>query len=53
MLIRELQSANDIRKAIRERRTRAELARKEGRSTDADELDGRVSDYREELTSRP
>lgn len=47
------QSINDIRTAIRELSARAELARKEGRAADADELDRRVAGYREELSARP
>ena len=53
MSIREPQSINDIRTAIRELSTRAELARREGRSADAAELDQRVTHYREELGARP
>jgi hypothetical protein len=49
----EPQSIDNIRTAIRELSTRAELARKEGRSADAAELDRRVSNYREELSTRP
>jgi hypothetical protein len=46
-------SLNDLRTAIRELSVRADLARKEGRSADAAELDRRVADYREELGARP
>ena len=46
-------SVNDIRTAIRELSTRAELARKEGRPDDAAELDKRIDGYREELAARP
>jgi len=46
-------SVNDIRTAIRELSARADLARKEGRSDDAAELDKRVDGYREELATRP
>jgi hypothetical protein len=46
-------SINDLRTAIRELSVRADLARKEGRSADAAELDRRVTGYREELGSRP
>lgn len=53
MSLREPKSVNDIRTAIRELSTRAELARTEGRGADAAELDQRVSSYREELGSRP
>jgi hypothetical protein len=51
--LREPQSVNDIRTAIRELSTRADLARKQGRSADAAELDKRVRNYRDELGSRP
>jgi hypothetical protein len=53
MNMREPQSINDIRTAIRELSTRAELARKEGRPDDADELEQRIQGYREELSTRP
>lgn len=46
-------SINDIRNAIRELTTRAELARKEGRPDDAAEIDQRIQSYREELAARP
>lgn len=46
-------SVNDIRTAIRELSARAELARKEGRPEDADELDQRIAAYREELADKP
>ncbi|MCV7252977.1 MULTISPECIES: hypothetical protein [Mycobacteriaceae] len=46
-------SVNDIRNAIRELSTRAELARKEGRPGDAAEIDQRIAAYREELAGRP
>ncbi|WP_156744425.1 hypothetical protein [Mycobacterium sp. E740] len=46
-------SINDIRTAIRELSTRAELARKEGRAADAEELERRVAGYRAELSARP
>jgi hypothetical protein len=49
----ETQSVNDIRTAIRELTTRAELARKEGRTDDAAELDRRIQGYREDLGARP
>jgi phage shock protein A len=49
----ETQSVNDIRTAIRELSTRAELARKEGRPDDAAELEQRVQGYRDELAARP
>ncbi len=50
---RETLSVNDIRTAIRELSTRAELARKEGRPADADELEQRIKGYREQLGERP
>ncbi|MBB2988756.1 hypothetical protein FHR72_000213 [Mycolicibacterium iranicum] len=53
MSFRQPPSINEIRTAIRELSTRADLARKEGRSADAAELDLRVRDYREELSARP
>lgn len=53
MSLRQPHSINDIRTAIRELSTRADLARKEGRTADAAELDRRVSGYREELADRP
>jgi hypothetical protein len=53
MTMREPHSINDIRTAIRELSARAELARKEGRPADADELEQRVQGYREELSARP
>ena len=52
-IMRETTSINDIRTAIRELSARAELARKEGRPADADELEQRISGYREELSTRP
>jgi hypothetical protein len=53
MAMRELHSINDIRTAIRELSVRADLARKEGRPDDAQEIDRRVAAYREELAARP
>ncbi|MGP4055176.1 hypothetical protein ACTWP6_10210 [Mycobacterium sp. 4D054] len=53
MSLREPCSINEIRTAIREISIRAELARKEGRSADAAELDQRVRHYRDELAARP
>lgn len=53
MSLREPQSVNDIRTAIRELSTRAELARREGRAADAAELDVRITNYREKLGARP
>jgi len=49
----DTKSVNDIRTAIRELSARAELARKEGRPEDAEELDRRVKGYRDELSARP
>jgi hypothetical protein len=49
----ESRSINDIRTAIRELTTRAELARKEGRPDDAAEIEQRITGYREELAARP
>ncbi|MCV7192261.1 hypothetical protein [Mycolicibacterium brumae] len=46
-------SVNDIRTAIRELSARADLARKEGRLSDAEELETRVDGYRAELAARP
>jgi propanediol dehydratase small subunit len=53
MTLREPHSINDIRTAIRELSARAELARKEGRPADAQEIERRVTAYREELATRP
>jgi hypothetical protein len=53
MNIREPHSINDIRTAIRELTTRAELARKEGRPDDAEEIEQRIQGYRDELAARP
>jgi propanediol dehydratase small subunit len=53
MTLREPHSINDIRTAIRELSARADLARKEGRPADAQELERRVQGYREELATRP
>jgi hypothetical protein len=53
MSLREPHSINDIRTAIRELTTRAELARKEGRNDDAAEIEQRIKGYREELSARP
>ncbi|HYJ57524.1 MAG TPA: hypothetical protein VEX40_18855 [Mycobacterium sp.] len=53
MSLRASQSVDNIRTAIRELSTRAELARREGRSADAAELDQRIRNYREELGARP
>jgi hypothetical protein len=46
-------SVDDIRTAIRELSARAELARKEGRPGDADEIERRIQGYREELGDKP
>jgi hypothetical protein len=51
--IRDPHSIDDIRTAIRELSARAELARKEGRNADADEIEQRIQGYREELGARP
>lgn len=51
--MRETTSINDIRTAIRELGTRADLARKEGREDDARELEHRIQGYRDELATRP
>jgi hypothetical protein len=53
MNMRAPHSINDIRTAIRELSARADLARKEGRPADAEELEQRVRGYREELAARP
>jgi len=53
MSMRETASINEIRTAIRELTARAELARKEGRPADADEIDGRIQSYRDQLALRP
>lgn len=52
-MTRETTSINDIRTAIRELSLRAELARKEGRPEDAQELEQRIQGYRDELAARP
>jgi propanediol dehydratase small subunit len=51
--MRETISINDIRTAIRELSVRAELARREGRHDDADEIERRIEGYRRELSRRP
>ncbi|HET6732733.1 hypothetical protein [Mycobacterium sp.] len=51
--MREPHSINDIRTAIRELTSRAELARKEGRNDEAAEIEQRIKGYREELSARP
>jgi hypothetical protein len=53
MSIGQPHSIDDIRTAIRELSARAELARKEGRTADADEIEQRIRGYREELSARP
>ena len=53
MSLRDSHSINDIRNAIRELSSRAELARKEGRPDDAAEIEQRIDGYREELAARP
>ncbi|EKF25551.1 cwf21 domain protein [Mycolicibacterium hassiacum DSM 44199] len=53
MRLRERHSISEIRTAIRELTRRAELARKEGRFDDAEEIEQRVQAYREELAARP
>jgi hypothetical protein len=53
MGMREIVSINDIRTAIRELSARANLARKEGRFDDAEELEQRIQGYRDELAARP
>jgi hypothetical protein len=53
MSLQEHRSINDIRTAIRELSARAELARKEGRTGDADEIEVRIDGYRDELAARP
>lgn len=52
MSIQKPTSVNDIRTAIDELTTRAELAHKEGRHEDAAEIEQRVANYREELGRR-
>ena len=49
----ETHSGNDIRTAIRELTARADLARKEGRPGDADEIEARIAAKRKELGERP
>jgi hypothetical protein len=53
MMTRETVSVNDIRTAIKELSSRADLARKEGRGEDAAELHQRIQGYREQLAARP
>jgi hypothetical protein len=47
------ESVNDIRTAIRELTARAELAKKEGRPGDAEEIEARIAAKRRELGERP
>ena len=49
----ETHSTDDIRTAIRELSVRADLARKEGRPGDADEIEARIAVKRQELGERP
>ncbi|WP_165799846.1 hypothetical protein [Mycolicibacterium tusciae] len=49
----QTESVNDIRTAIRELSARAELARKEDRPGDADEIEARIAAKRQELGERP
>ena len=51
--MRETASINNIRTAIRQLSVRAQLANKEGRYTDAAELENRIQGFREELSHRP
>ena len=53
MSLREPKSVNDIRTAIRELSTRAELARKQGRAAEAARSDQPPRNYRDELGHRP
>jgi hypothetical protein len=53
MTMGQTHSVNDIRTAIRKLSDCAELARKEGRTDDAAELEQRVAGYRKELSERP
>lgn len=53
MSLSNTHSVNEIRTAIRELSLRATLARKEGRPSDASEIERRIQDYREELADRP
>lgn len=50
---RETASINNIRTAIRQLSVRAQLAHKEGRDSDAAELERRIQGFREELSRRP
>jgi propanediol dehydratase small subunit len=51
--MQEATSINDIRTAIQELSVRADLAHKEGRESDAAEIERRIQGYREELGRRP
>ncbi|MCV7281573.1 hypothetical protein H7J88_18225 [Mycolicibacterium flavescens] len=53
MALRQRHSVNDIRTAIRELSVRAQLARREGRTADAAELEQRIAGYRDELGACP
>jgi len=53
MAIRKLTSVNDVRKAIVELTTRAELAHKAGRDEEGAEIESRIQAYREDLGRRP
>jgi hypothetical protein len=53
MTIRKPTSVNDIRRAIKELTTRAELAHKEGRDAEGAEIERRIRAYRDELGKRP
>ena len=46
--MRETASNNNIRTAIRQLSVRAQLANKEGRHTDAAELESRIQSFRED-----
>jgi hypothetical protein len=48
-----MSSADELRTAIRELTVRAELARKEGRPGDADEIEARIAAKRQELGEQP
>lgn len=53
MALREPASPKDIRTAIRELSTRADIAHKEGRHEEAAEIEQRIQGYRDELGERP
>jgi hypothetical protein len=52
MTIRKPTSVNEIRTAINELTTRAELAHKEGRDEERVEIERRIQGYRDELGRR-